>query len=49
MITKWSDDYLVVVAYVNQYWLDTFACSKWDANFSMLSNSTWLTNMINSP
>jgi hypothetical protein len=26
MITKWSDDYLVVVSYVNQCWLDTFAC-----------------------
>jgi hypothetical protein len=26
MITKWSDDYLVVMAYVNQYCLGTFAC-----------------------
>jgi hypothetical protein len=26
MITIWIDDYLVVIAYVNQYCLDTFAC-----------------------
>jgi hypothetical protein len=35
MITKWSDDYLVVMAYVNQNWLDTFACLEKDANFLM--------------
>jgi hypothetical protein len=28
MITIWSDDYLVVMAYVNQYCLDTFAGCK---------------------
>jgi hypothetical protein len=26
MITIWIDDYIVVMAYVNQYCLDTFAC-----------------------
>jgi hypothetical protein len=26
MITIWIDDYLVVMAYVNQCWLITFAC-----------------------
>jgi hypothetical protein len=26
MITIWMDDYLVVMAYLNQYCLDTFAC-----------------------
>jgi hypothetical protein len=26
MITIWIDDYLVVMAYVNQCWSDTFAC-----------------------
>jgi hypothetical protein len=25
MITIWSDDYPVVMAYVNQYYLDSFA------------------------
>jgi hypothetical protein len=26
MITIWIDDYFVVMTYVNQYCLDTFAC-----------------------
>jgi hypothetical protein len=26
MITIWIDDYLIVMAYVNQCWMDTFAC-----------------------
>jgi hypothetical protein len=26
MITIWIDDYIVVMAYDNQYCLDTFAC-----------------------
>jgi hypothetical protein len=26
MITIWINDYLVVMVYVNQYCLDTFAC-----------------------
>jgi hypothetical protein len=26
MRTIWIDDYMVVMAYVNQYCLDTFAC-----------------------
>jgi hypothetical protein len=31
-------DYLVVMAYVNQYRLDTFACLELDANLLMLIN-----------
>jgi hypothetical protein len=26
MITIWINDYIVVMVYVNQYYLDTFAC-----------------------
>jgi hypothetical protein len=48
MITIWIDDYLVVMAYVNQYYLDTFACLEIDANLLMLINITWLINMLNS-
>jgi hypothetical protein len=29
MITIWIDEYLVVMAYLNQYCLDTFACLSW--------------------
>jgi hypothetical protein len=47
MITIWIDDYLVVTAYVNQYSLDTFACLELDANLLMLTNLTWLINMLN--
>jgi hypothetical protein len=28
MITIWIDDYIVVMVYVNQYCLDTFACVR---------------------
>jgi hypothetical protein len=48
MITIWIDDYPVLMAYVNQYYLDTFACLELDANLLMLINLTWLINMINS-
>jgi hypothetical protein len=48
VITIWIDDYLVVMAYVNQYSLDTFACLELDANLLMLINVTWLINMVNS-
>jgi hypothetical protein len=48
MITIWIDDYLIVMAYVNQCWLDTFACLELDANLLMLINITWLINMVNS-
>jgi hypothetical protein len=48
MITIWIDDYLLVMAYVNQCWLVTFACLEWNANILMLNNSTWLINMLNS-
>jgi hypothetical protein len=48
MITILMDDYLVVMAYVNQYCLDTFACLELDANLPMLINLTWLINMLNS-
>jgi hypothetical protein len=48
MITTWIDDYLVVMAYVNQYCLDTFACLELDANLLMLINLTWLITLINS-
>jgi hypothetical protein len=47
MITIWVDDYLVVMAYVNQYCLDTFACFELDANLLMLINLTWLINLLN--
>jgi hypothetical protein len=40
MITIWMDDYLLVQAYVIQYWLHTFACLEWDANILMLINLT---------
>jgi hypothetical protein len=42
------DDYFVVMAYVNQYYLDTFTCLEIDANLLMLINLTWLINMLNS-
>jgi hypothetical protein len=42
------DNYLVVLAFVNQYCLDTFACIELDANILMLINVTWLINMLNS-
>jgi hypothetical protein len=42
------DDYLVVMTYVNQYCLDTFACLELDANILMLINITCLINMLNS-
>jgi hypothetical protein len=48
MTNLWIDDYLVVMAYVNQYCLDTFACLELDANLLMLINVTWLINMLNS-
>jgi hypothetical protein len=48
MITIWMDNYLVVLAFVNQYCLDTFACIELDANILMLINVTWLINMLNS-
>jgi hypothetical protein len=48
MITIWIDDYFVVMAYIYQYCLDTFACLELDANLLMLINLTWLINMINS-
>jgi hypothetical protein len=48
MITIWIDDYLVVIAYVNQYCLDTFACLELGANLLMLINLTWQINMLNS-
>jgi hypothetical protein len=48
MITIWIDDYLVVMAYVNKHWLDTFACLEWDVNILMLHNSTWQINMLTS-
>jgi hypothetical protein len=47
MITIWTDEYLVVIAYVNQYCLDTFASLEYDANILMLINITWLINMPN--
>jgi hypothetical protein len=48
MMTIWIDDYIVVMVYVNQYYLDTFACLEYDGNLIMLSNRTWLINMLNS-
>jgi hypothetical protein len=48
MITIWIDDYLIVMAYLNQYCFDTFACLGLDANILMLINITWLINMLNS-
>jgi hypothetical protein len=48
MITIWSDDYLIVMTYVNQYCLDTFACLEWDVNILMLINLTWLIYKLNS-
>jgi hypothetical protein len=48
MITIWSDHYVVVMAYVNQCWLNTLACLKYDANILLLINLTWLINMLNS-
>jgi hypothetical protein len=48
MITIWIDDYLVAMAYDNQYCLDTLACSDYDANILMLINLTWRINMLNS-
>jgi hypothetical protein len=44
----WIDDYLVFMAYVNQYCLDTFAFLELDANLLMLINVIWLINMLNS-
>jgi hypothetical protein len=46
MITIWMDEYLVVMAYVNQYCLDTFACLDYYAKLIMLINLTWLNNML---
>jgi hypothetical protein len=46
MITIWIDDYLVVLAYVNQFCLDTFALLQLDANLLMLINLTWLINTL---
>jgi hypothetical protein len=43
-----GDDYLIVMVYVNQYCLDTFACLEYDVNVLMLINVTWLINMLNS-
>jgi hypothetical protein len=43
-----GDDYLVVMVYVNQYCLDTFACLVLDANILRLINLIWLINMLNS-
>jgi hypothetical protein len=40
MITIWIDDYIVVVAYINQYCLDILACLESDANLLMLINGT---------
>jgi hypothetical protein len=48
MITLWIYDYCAVMAYVNQYFLDTFACLELDANLLMLINLNWLINMLNS-
>jgi hypothetical protein len=48
MITIWIDDYIVVMVYVNQCFLDTFACLELDANLIMLINRTWLINVLNS-
>jgi hypothetical protein len=48
MITIWIDDYIVVMVYVNQCCLDTFACLELDANLIMLINRTWLINVLNS-
>jgi hypothetical protein len=48
MRTIWIDDYIVVMAYVNQYCLDAFACLEYDANLLMLINLTRLINMLNS-
>jgi hypothetical protein len=42
-----GDDYLVVMVYVNQYFLDTFACLEYDANILMLINLIWLINLLN--
>jgi hypothetical protein len=35
------------MVYVNQYYLDTFACLEYDANLLMLIHRTWLINMLN--
>jgi hypothetical protein len=43
-----GDDYFVVMAYVNQYCSDTFACLEKDANLFILINLTWLNNKLNS-
>jgi hypothetical protein len=48
MRTIWIYDYLVVMAYVNQYCLDTFACLELVANFLMLIRLNWLINMLKS-
>jgi hypothetical protein len=48
MRTIWIDDYIVVMAYVNQYCLDTFTYLEYDVNLLMLINLTWLINMLNS-
>jgi hypothetical protein len=36
MRTIWIDDYIVVMAYVNQYCLHAFACLEEDANLLVL-------------
>jgi hypothetical protein len=41
-----GDDYLVVMVYVIQYCLDTFAFLELDANILLLFNLTWLINML---
>jgi hypothetical protein len=38
MRTIWIDDYIVVMACVNQYCLDTFACLEYDVNLLKLIN-----------
>jgi hypothetical protein len=48
MITIWIYDYLVVIAYVNQYCLDTFGCLELDTNLLMLINLNQLIKMLNS-
>jgi hypothetical protein len=47
MITKWSDDYLVVMVYVNQYCFGTFTCLEYDANILISINLTWLIIQLN--
>jgi hypothetical protein len=39
MIIVWVDDYIVVMAYDNQYCLDTFTCLEYDADLLILINA----------